>query len=247
MMRWVFAVLVLANIGLLMWTTWYRNGASEVAPPRAVFHPEQMVPLNAPGVALRARKNDRAEPPLAAVKPRPRCVSIGPFAVAETADKAAVNLASEKFDAARRNEERSVESSYWIHLAPFANRKEAERRLKELERLGIRDVLIMPGADGSPAISLGLFTQADNAQNRLQELAQKAVQARQEIRYRTENLTWFELRLAEPADAAVGRLRRQNWAATGIEVSDAPCPAEASPVAPSPPPAPAVVTTPAPG
>jgi len=64
MMRWMFAALVLANIGLLMWATWYREGAGELQPPRPVFHPEQMVPLNAPGVALRARKNDRAEPPL---------------------------------------------------------------------------------------------------------------------------------------------------------------------------------------
>jgi len=223
MMRWGFAALVLANIGLLMWATWYREGAGELQPPRPVFHPEQMVPLNAPGVALRARKNDRAEPPLAAAKPRPRCVSIGPFAGAELADKAAVFLASEKIDATRRNEERRLEGSYWIHLAPFASRKEAEQRLKELERLGIRDVLIMPDADGNPAISLGLFAQADNAQSRLQELAQKGVQAKQEIRYRTENLLWFDLRLAEPADAMLERLRAADWSAPGVEVRDAAC------------------------
>jgi hypothetical protein len=223
MMRWVFAALVLANIGLLMWATWYREGTGELRPPHPVLHPEQMVPLNAPGVALRARKNDRAEPPLAAAKPRPRCVSIGPFSVAAQADKAATFLASEKISVARRNEERKLEGSYWIHLAPFANRKEAEKRLKELERLGIRDVLIMSDADGNPAISLGLFANADNAQNRLQELSQKGVQAKQEIRYRTENLLWFDLRLAEPADAMLERLRAADWNAPGIEVRDAPC------------------------
>jgi SPOR domain len=223
MMRWGFAVLVLANIGLLMWATWYRGGVGEVRAPNPVFHPEQMVPLSAPGVALRARKNERPEPSLVAAKPRPRCVSIGPFASAELADKAVLSLMAEKQAATRRSEERKLEGSYWVHLAPFTNRKQAEQRLKEIERLGIRDVLIMPDADGNPAISLGLFTQADNAQKRLQELAQKGVQAQQEIRYRTESLAWFDLRLPEPADAALERLRAVDWGVPGVEVRDAPC------------------------
>jgi len=150
-------------------------------------------------------------------------VSIGPFASAELADKAVLRLMEEKQIATRRSEEHKLESSYWVHLAPFTSRKQAEQRLKELERLGIRDVLIMPDADGNPAISLGLFTQADNAQKRLQELAEKGVQAQQDIRYRTESLAWFDLRLPEPADAALERLRAVDWGAPGVEVRDEPC------------------------
>jgi hypothetical protein len=222
-MRWLFAALVLANIGLLMWATWYRDGAGEASPPRPVFHPEQMVPLSAPGVALRARKNERVEAPLAAAKPRPRCVSLGPFASLPAADLAAARLTDEKLSAARRSEERRSESSYWVHLAPFASRKAAEQRIKELERLGVRDVLVMQDAGGQQAVSLGLFTQADNAQKRLQELAQKGVAAQQEIRFRTETLVWFDLRLPEPADAVLERLRAIGWGAPGIEVRDALC------------------------
>jgi hypothetical protein len=222
-MRWLFAALVLANIGLLMWASWYRDGAGEAMLPRAALYPEQMVPLSTPGVTLRARKNERIEPPLAAARPRPRCVSIGPFASPELADKAVLRLTDEQQTATPRSEQRSLEGGYWVHLAPFANRKAAERRLKELERLGVREVLIMPDADGNPAISLGLFTQADNAQKRLQELAQKGVPAKQEIRTRTENLIWLDLRLPEPADEVLKRLRATDWKAPGIEVRDAPC------------------------
>jgi len=223
MMRWGFAALVLANVGLLMWATWYREGAGEARQPNPVFHPELMVPLSTPGVALHARKNERARTSLVAAKLRPRCVIIGPFVSAELADKAQARLTEEKLVAARRSEERKLESSYWVHLAPFANRKQAERRLKEVERLGIRDVLIMPDAEGKPAISLGLFMQADNAQKRLQELAQKGVKAQQEIRNRTESLSWFDLRLPEPADAALERLRAIDWGVPGVEVHDEPC------------------------
>ena len=223
MMRWGFAALVLANIGLLMWATWYREGVGELRQPNPVFHPEQMVPLSAPGVALQARKSERPRTSLVAAKPRPRCVSIGPFATAELADKAQVRLVEAKQVAIRRSEENKIESSYWVHLAPFGSRQQAERRLKEVERLGIRDILIMPDADGKPAISLGLFTSADNAQKRLQELAQKGVQAQQEVRYRTERLSWFDLRLPEPAGAVLERLRAIDWGASGVEVRDEPC------------------------
>ena len=223
MMRWLFAVLVLANIGLLMWATWYRDGAGEVTPPRPVFRPEQMLPLSAPGLTLRARKNERLETPLAAAKPRPRCVSIGPFASSTSADLALTRLTEEKLNTVRRDEERKSENSYWIHLTPFSNRKQAEQRVKELEKLGIRELLIMQDANNQVAISLGLFTQADNAQKRLQELAQKGITAQQEIRYRTETLTWFDLRLPEPADALLERLRSMNWETPEIEIRDALC------------------------
>jgi hypothetical protein len=223
MMRWGFAVLVLANIGLLMWATWYREGVSEVRQPNPVFHPEQMVPLSTPGVALQARKNESVRPSLIAAKPRPRCVSIGPFVSMQLADKAQARLTEVQQVATRRNEERKLESGYWVYLAPFDNRKQAERRLKEVERLGVRDVLIMPDADGNPAISLGLFTQADNAQKRLQELAEKGVQAQQQTRHRIESLVWFDLRLPEPAGAVLERMRAIDWGAPGVEVRDEPC------------------------
>jgi len=221
--RWLFAALVLANIGLLMWASWYRESPDESLQPRPLLHPELMVPLNTPGVALHARKNDRNAPPLAVVKPRPRCVTIGPF-VGASADQAAEWFGSEKLEAVRRSEETQVESSYWVYLAPFATRKEAERRKKEIERLGLRDVLIMQDTHGAIAVSLGLFTQVDNARQRMQELSEKGVHAQEEIRYRTETRSWFDLRLPEPADETVGRLRARDWGAGGVEVRDAPCP-----------------------
>lgn len=224
MIRWVFAALVLANIGLLMWASWYRETPGGIA-ARPVFHPEQMVPITTPGVTLRAKRNERSEAPLAATKPRPRCVSVGPFLSADTVEAVAVSLANEKHELARRTETRQVESSYWVHLSPFATRPEAEKRVKELERLGIRELLIMPDAQGDIAISLGLFSHADNAQGRLQELSEKGVTARQEIRYRNETRTWFDLRLPEPANKAVAQLRARQWGAADIEVLDAPCPA----------------------
>ncbi|MCK7498152.1 MAG: SPOR domain-containing protein [Comamonadaceae bacterium] len=86
-------------------------------------------------------------------------------------------------------------------------------------------MLIMQDAQGNYAISLGLFVQPDNARARIEELKQKGVEARQEVRERAESVVWFDLQLPEPADAAVTRLRGLDWGA-GVELRDAECPAE---------------------
>ena len=227
MMRWIFAALVLANIGLLMWASWYRSDPGATIAPRPVFHPELMVPITTPGVALRSRRNEKTEAPLIASKPRLRCVSVGGFP-AESVEATLLWFATERLETLRRSEEQRVENSYWVHVGPFENRKLAEKRLKELERLGIRDLLIMQDARGEIAISLGLFSQPENAQHRMQELAEKGVEAKQETRYRNELLSWFDLRLPEPANDVVIRLRARDWGVAGIEVRDGSCPAEGS-------------------
>jgi len=72
-------------------------------------------------------------PSLVAAKPRPRCVSIGPFASAELADKAVARLTEEKQIATRRSENANSKQLL-VHLAPFQPQA-GEQRLKELERL----------------------------------------------------------------------------------------------------------------
>lgn len=244
MMRWVFAALVLANIGLLMWASWHRFDPGSTVSPRPLLHPELMVPISTPGIALKSRRNEKRAPPLVATKPKMRCVTIGPFPPG-AAEAAAVWLAGARLEHARRSEERRSESSYWVHLGPFENRKQAEARKLEIERLGIRDVLIMPDAEGQVAISLGLFSQPENARNRLQELAGKGITAKQEIRYRSESLVWFDLRVPEPANEPVAALRRRDWG-SAVEVQDGACPAEtpAAPQPPAAPPEPAATHTP---
>jgi hypothetical protein len=208
-----------------MWATWYRGDPGATIAPRPVFHPELMVPLATPGVALKSRRNEKPVSPLVASKPRLRCVTVGGFP-AEMVEATVVWFATERLETRRRSEEQRVESSYWIHVGPFENRRVAEQRLLELERLGVRDLLIMQDAQGEIAISLGLFSQPENAKLRVQELAGKGVEAKQEIRYRNELLSWFDLRLPEPADDIVARLRARDWGVAGIDVRDGSCPAE---------------------
>jgi len=225
MKRWFFAVLVLLNLGLFMWTSWYRQEPGMTVSPRPLLHPELMVPLGSSGVTLKSRRPERAPAPLVAAKPQQRCVRIGPLTPA-AADPARQWLAGIGIDATMHREERRVVNSYWIHLGPFESREEAETRLQALVAKGVRDVLIMQDAQGEPAISLGLYNRIENANIRLQELTKQGVEAKQEIRYRNEILAWLDMRLTEPADAKLDQLRTHDWGGNGVELTDRSCPAE---------------------
>ena len=55
-LRWLLALLVLLNIGLLMWASWYRETPLEEGrTPLPAVNAERMIPLSTPGLALRAR------------------------------------------------------------------------------------------------------------------------------------------------------------------------------------------------
>jgi len=222
MTRWIFAILILANLGILMWASWYRGDSSGVVSPRPLLHPETMVPIASPGVELKTRRSDRAATPLVATKPKLRCVSIGPIA-GTTVDATAGWLRERKFEFSPRNEQKSIESSYWIHLGPFDSRELAEKKMKSLATEGVRDLLIMTDGQGRPSISLGLFAQVANARSRLTELEAKGVKAQQEIRFRQESVTWFEVKLPEPADTAVAEIKNRSWEPS-TEIKEYSCP-----------------------
>ena len=228
-LRWVFAILVLGNIGLLMWGTWYRESplAQDRAPLPAV-NAERMIPLTAPGVALRPRhepapKKPPPEPTPVQEPPAPKhCVSVGPYESEELLKQAGKRLEAAKLAHGARTEGSRIESSYWISLPKAKNRKAAERRLKELTGLGITDHYIMQEPGMENVISLGLYTQADNARNRMADLEKRGIKAQQEIRYRTRTLYWLDLDTGKPTELGAS-LRKLGWAEGDIQVRDQAC------------------------
>lgn len=69
-------------------------------------------------------------------------------------------------------------SSYWVHIPPFKTRREAENKVAELKKLGVKDYFVMQegGAD-SFAISLGLFSTQEAAESSLAALKEKGVRS----------------------------------------------------------------------
>jgi hypothetical protein len=84
-------------------------------------------------------------------------------------------------------------STYWVHIPPFRTRREAENRVDELKRLGIKEYFIMQDGGDSYAISLGLFSTPGAAESTLAALREKGVrQARMIERPRKSFLSQIE-------------------------------------------------------
>ncbi len=228
-LKWVFGALVLANLGLWMWASWYRAPAVDanrnVRPPIAA---EKMRLLAEPGVKLQSRK---APPPahaeLSANAPQV-CFHIGPFPSADFATQAETGLNKLQLLFSRRSEESKTVSGYLVYLPPLSSKAAVERKRKQLTRLGFKDHAVMQEEGFRNAISLGRFSVEVNADSRVQKLAAKGIRAKVQTLYQTQSLYWLDINVAVPAETAA-RVKEIDWGSKDVQAQEAACPAGAKP------------------
>jgi hypothetical protein len=234
-LKWVFATLVLANLGLWMWASWHKEAPLEESrAPRAPVALEKMRLFNEPGVKLVPRK---APPPANAeltASVAPTCFHIGPFPDVDLVARAETRLNELPLTYSRRTEETRSVTGFLVYLPPLPSPKAAERKRQELTRLGFRDHALVQEGDMQNAISLGLFTVEANAESRVRELAAKKIQARIQPFQQTRTRFWLDVAVRAPAETQ-GKLKQIDWAAKDVQVREIACPAGGSPPPVKPP------------
>jgi hypothetical protein len=227
-LKWVFAALILANIGLWMWASWYKDRpVEEMRAARAPVAPEKMRLFKEPGVKLVPRK---APPPANAeltAGVAPACFHIGPFPDVDLVARAETRLNELPLTYSRRAEETRSVTGYLVYLPPLPSPKAAERKRQELTRLGFKDHALMQEEGMQNAISLGLFAVEANAQGRVRELAAKKVEAKIQPFQQTRTRFWLDVAVKVPAQTA-DRIRQIDWAAKDVQVREITCPAGTS-------------------
>jgi len=229
-MKWLFSALLLANIGLFMWASWYKDmGIEPARKPRPPVNAEKMLPLTTPGLKLTPRpaSGDRLE----LLTPAEReafgsetfCYTIGPFESRELANKAGAFLKEMQLEYGTRTADDRSESSYWVFIPPLATRQEVQAKIKELAKLGFKEHFITEEAGRDNAISLGVFAQRDNAESLMDELRSKGIEAKLETRYRLRLLHWLNLRAADLTESQVERLAQIDWGPAEIRVRQTAC------------------------
>lgn len=210
-MKWVVGILLLLNIGIYMWGSWYKpvpsNVPTDMRPP---VNASKIRPLKP--VAPTTQNAGQAAP---------LCVSIGPFGAAPQAARAAAILRQLGIGKSRQELLGSTVTSYRVYLPALPSRAAAERRRAELSRLGIKDHYILEEPGKENAISLGLFSIEENAAALLGRLEEKGVKARQETLYNTRDTFWVVAELRAPQWQ---RLQQQKWPGRGAQVLARACP-----------------------
>jgi hypothetical protein len=126
----------------------------------------------------------------------PGCMSVGPFGDITNAAKAAGILTSKGFTPQQRAEEAGASEGFWVYVAGLKNEVEADRVRVKLEKSGIKDALVMPpGAEAGRRVSLGLFSDRSQAEQRAAAVKRMGFKAEVAERKLPQVLYWIDLSL----------------------------------------------------
>ncbi|MDR1936156.1 MAG: hypothetical protein LBS49_11375 [Candidatus Accumulibacter sp.] len=204
-MRVFVFVLVFANLLFFAWTRGYLgSGETDALRAGEPLRASQLriVSNDQPPEGARAENTSPpsaeslAEPPAESLAGSPRgevCIALSEVPQLEA--DALERLFAEKLPAFRLSRAAMPGSvSYWVHIPPFRTRREAESKVGELRRLGVREYFIMQEGADSFAISLGLFSTPGAAESTLAALRERGVRsARLAERPRNSGLAQIEL------------------------------------------------------
>jgi hypothetical protein len=126
------------------------------------------------------------------------CTSVGPFADLPQASQAQASLRAAGFEPRQRMEQGEIWAGYWVSVQSLATREAADAALKTLAAGGIADVYVMPGSDPPNVLSLGVFSDYQRAQRRVDEVRAIGLTPRIDDRKRAGSVYWIDVDLQEP-------------------------------------------------
>jgi hypothetical protein len=226
MLKWLFAALLLANIGLLMWGSWYHEPlvSPRSSEPEPDIAPTKLKQLSEPGVRLvpRSRSASSGAPEATA------CYRLGPFRSPEATRVAAERLTSWGLSFERTQEFETHGVIYQLYLPAFPTREAAEAKRRQLTELGFTDhAIVQEDEVGGYPISLGLFAVEHNAQQRLDQLLAKGIEASIQRVPRLRALFWLALRTPIANDQIGGvplnRFTEEDWGSAEVGLKPGLC------------------------
>jgi len=210
-MRVLFVFLLLANLAL----AGYALYVSRQANPDAALLNQQ---INADKIRIIAPR-PMVPPP----RPKTACLEWGTFGAGELKPAQAALEALQLGDQVSSHDVQVV-AGFWVYIPPLKNRAEAERKIAELERLGIKDYYAVEGQGPMRnAVSLGIFKTEEAANSYLEGLQKRGVRsARTGNREHRVTQTAFVVRAPDVAlTAKLAELRLQF---PGSELKAVDCP-----------------------
>lgn len=195
-MRWIFFLLLVANLGLLGWfLSVDRTPAAKVIAVASDSGVNTISLVSEVDPAVLAAEAPAAEVPQQPIAPEdepasgaaPLCTLVGPFEEVYQGEDVVRRLQALQVDAALRDVEMEGQMRYWVYLAPLNSTREAFRKLRELQAAGI-DSYVIPKGSLENGISFGIFSEAERAESLAGELRERGFAAE----FREEPQTYLE-------------------------------------------------------
>ncbi len=119
----------------------------------------------------------------------PLCWAVGPYPVELDAKHLYARMLAMDMRAKVEAQSVVIKEEFWAYLPPLANRKQAMRKLKELQKRKVDSFVITEG-ELENGISLGLFAQQASVDRLLERLTEKNITASVKPLKRTRNQYW---------------------------------------------------------
>lgn len=213
-MRWMFILLLLANIGFAAYIQFLPEQSGDAQLVRQQIHPEKIKLLSP------------SQPPPVPDKPAAKlmaCLEWGGFAGNELA-RAEAALA--KLELGDKLTQRSLEETtgYWVYIAPLKTKQDAEKKITELKGLGITEYfLVQEGSKWRNAISLGIYKTEEAAKKKLDDLQEQGVKSAV-TGERGDLVRQVMFVIRNPAEPAQAKLVELQQSFPGSELKSVICP-----------------------
>lgn len=215
-MKWVFFVLLAANLGLPA-VLYVRD---RLPNPDAQLVRQQM---NADQIRMVAPRPMPAPVPPASTAGPGVCLEWGSFGAIDL-PKAQAALDALALGERVRRTEVGVLTSYWIYIPPLRSRSEMDKKAIELKERGVTDYLPMLEAGRwRYAISLGVYRNEDGAKKQLGLLQQKGVRTAQ-IGEREQRVTQAAFLVRDPTEVQSAQLANLKTEYPGSDLRAVNCP-----------------------
>lgn len=231
-MRTLALLLILGNALFFVWSQLidvHLNPLDRTAPPRAEPPPRIVLAREAkkePEPASMPSSESVEAPVPAASTSAAGCTSVGPFATLPEASQAQAALRAAGFSPRQRLEQGELWVGYWVSVQNLPNRDAAEEALQKLADAGITDVYLMPGTDPANVLSLGVFSEFQRAQRRVEDAHAQGLQAQIDDRKRRGSVYWIDADLAQPGQAIdTGMFQTDPRKIMRLELRECPKPA----------------------
>lgn len=195
--RILFLILLAANLGLAAWL-WLAPRPASGALPVADAGVARLVLLSEQGDPL-ANAAELAGPALTSSDlGKLDCTRLGPFPSQADLRRAMTVLTPLTERIQFRETRTSKSRGFWVYLPAFGSRDQALGKARQLSSKGIRDYYVVTAGDQQNTISLGLFRDRANAENRRSELVALGFAA--ELRERRDDTPEYWLEYASRPD-----------------------------------------------
>jgi hypothetical protein len=227
-MKWLVWLLLLLNIGLLIYFNMDVIAPKPVASAEPI-NPEKLIILtqkqlaDMPKKAVAAAPADAANPAVAEAPAVNSCFEWGSFTSSNlpSAQVALVKLGLE--GVSRQTAANPEDRRFWVYYPPLKNAELALVKADEIRAMGVTDLFIVQDSQWRNAISFGLFQDEQLAINFLKDLHEKGVKnATKSLRNQGKVLTTLLIKSANQTH--VDELQKITPEFVGSELKKVACP-----------------------